>query len=268
MNMKQHGMARLAFLGLAAGLCAGTAHAQEGADAAAVDSGIEFEIASGLDYSIGDYGAVDDTKVTSIPLDLKVRSGRFRAEASLPYVFLSGPGQVVGGVIVPAPGGVTTSRSGLGDLNLAAAYAVVQEGDGPLTLELGAGAKLPTAKTTIGTGKADFSATASVYKTVGQGFMLFGSVGYSWLGSPDQYDLENGITASGGFNLRPNDKTNIGLSGAWREPVAAGIDGQAVVSPYLTYRVSQRLGLTFYGMAGLNDASPRLGGGLRLSIYP
>lgn len=261
-------MRRSAILGVSLALCAGTAHAQESADAASIGSTTEFEIASGLDYSIGDYGAVDDTKVTSIPLDLKVRSGRFRAEASLPYVFITGPGQIVGGVIVPAPGGVTTSRSGIGDLNLSAAYALVQEGDGPLTFELGGGVKVPTAKTTIGTGKADYSATASIYKSVTPTVVLFGSVGYSWLGSPDQYDLENGITASGGFNLRPNDKTNLGVSGAWREPVAAGLDGQAIVSPYLTYRVSQRLGLTFYGMAGLNDASPRLGGGLRLSVYP
>jgi hypothetical protein len=35
----------------------------------------------------------------------------------------------------------------------------------------------------------------------------------------------------------------------------------------MTYRVSKLLGLTLYGVAGLNDASPRLGGGVRLSVF-
>ena len=47
-----------------------------------------------------------------------------------------------------------------------------------------------------------------------------------------------------------------------------GLEGQAVISPYMTYRVSRRIGLTLYGMAGLNDASPRAGGGLRISLFP
>lgn len=252
-------------------LTAGTAHAQDQADAAAQGSGIEFEIASGADWSSGDYGATDKTTVWSVPLDLKVTSGRFRAQASGGWVRVKGPGQIVGGVIVAAPAGVTTSRSGFADINLSASYAVTQEeadGSGPPTIELGGGVKLPTAKSTIGTGKADWSASASVYKTVAPGVMLFGSAGYSWVGSPSAYVLEDGITASGGLNYRPAENQNYGISAAYREPIAAGVDGQAVVSPYMTYRFSNRFGLTLYGVAGLNDASPEVGAGLRISIFP
>ena len=238
--------------------------------AAAADADtIEFEIATGADYSVGDYGAAIDTKVWSVPLDLKVRSGRFRAEASLPYVFITGPGQIVGGVVVQDPAGTAVaSRSGIGDLSLTAAYMITTESGALPTIELSGTAKLPTAKTTIGTGKTDFALNASLYKSVGPGVMLFGTVGYSWLGSPAAYQLENGISASGGLNYQPAEGQNYGVSAAWREPVAAGLEGQAVISPYMTYRVSKRLGLTFYGMAGLNDASPRYGGGLRLSFFP
>jgi hypothetical protein len=76
------------------------------------------------------------------------------------------------------------------------------------------------------------------------------------------------VAASGGLNFRPDDNQNYGVSAAWREPVAVGLEGQTVISPYMTYRVSRRFGLTLYGMAGLNDASPRVGGGLRLSVFP
>lgn len=229
----------------------------------------ELEFSSGADYSVGGYGALLDTTVWSVPLDVKFRSGRFRVQASLPYVSIKGPGQLVGGVIVSAPGSTATvARSGLGDLNLSAGYMLTRENGALPAFEISGGAKVPTANSTIGTGEADYSANISVYKSISPKLMLFGTVGYSWLGSPAAYTLENGIAASGGINLRPTPNQNYGVSVAWREPVAAGLQGQAVVSPYLTYRFDRRFGLTLYGMAGLNDASPRLGAGLRLSIFP
>lgn len=227
-----------------------------------------FELASGVDYSVGHYGAAVDTTVWSVPVDLKAQIGRLRLQASLPYVFIDGPGQIVGGVIVSAPNSTTTtSRSGFGDLNLSGAYLVTRENGALPSIELGGGVKIPTAKTTIGTGKADYSVNASFYKTVARGTMLFGSVGYSWLGSPAAYQLENGLTASGGINFRPASNQNYGVSLAYREPIAVDRKGQAVVSPYMTYRFSKLLGLTLYGVAGLNDASPRLGAGLRITVF-
>lgn len=228
----------------------------------------EFEIATGADYSVGKYGALVDSRVWSFPIDLKYQRGGFRAQASLPFVTMTGPGQLVGGVIVSNPGSTSTvKRSGIGDANLTAGYLLNRETGALPAFELSGSVKLPTAKTTIGTGKADFSATLSAYKSLAPTVMLFGSVGYSWLGSPAAYQLENGITATAGLNLRPDDNTNLGASFAYREPVAAGLKGQAVVSPYLTHRLNQRFGLTLYGMAGLNDASPRLGAGIRLSLF-
>lgn len=228
-----------------------------------------FEIASGVDYSVGKYGAAVDTSATSIPLDFKAQLGRLRLQATLPYQFLNGPGQLVGGVVVTAPGSTSTvKRDGLGDLSLSGAYLLNNESGGLPAFEIGGGVKLPTAKATLGTGKADYSATASAYKSLSTTVMLFGSVGYSWLGSPDAYQLNNGIAASGGLNYRPVESQNYGVSVAWREPVADGLAGQAVVSPYMTFRATKLLGLTLYGMAGFNDASPRWGAGIRLSLFP
>jgi hypothetical protein len=261
-------MTMLKYLIIPVFACSGAALAQDVAGSQPAASATEIEIASGADYSVGDYGAVDDTTVWSVPLDLKYTAGSFRIQASLPWVRVKGPGQIVGGVIVSAPGGVVTSRSGLGDLNLSAAYALTKDEGATPMIELGGSVKLPTAKTTIGTGEFDYSVTASIYKTVVPKVMLFGSLGYSWLGSPAAYQLEHGVAASGGLNFRPDDNQNYGVSAAWREPVAVGLEGQTVISPYMTYRVSRRFGLTLYGMAGLNDASPRVGGGLRLSVFP
>lgn len=227
-----------------------------------------FEFATGADYSIGRYGATLDTSVWSIPLDAKAQLGRLRLQASLPYEFIKGPGQLVGGVVIlNARNNTVTSRSGVGDLNLSAAYLAVREQGALPSIELAGGVKVPTAPTSIGTGKADYALSANLYKSIAPKLTLLGSIGYSWLGSPAAYTLKNGVTASGGFNFRPVSSQNYGVSVAYRDPVAIGLTGQAVVSPYATFRFARRLGLTLYGTAGLNSASPRVGGGVRLSLF-
>ena len=227
-----------------------------------------FELSSGFDYSVGKYGALVDTSVKSVPIEAKAQLGRLRLQAALPYVWIKGPGQIVGGVVVGSSSPTAVAkRQGIGDLSLSAAYRLTNESGALPVIELGGNVKLPTADTTIGTGKTDYGVNVALYKSIGPQVTLFGSVGYSWLGSPATYRLKNGITAYGGLNIRPDPAINLGASVAYREPVATGLKGQAVVSPYMTYRFSQRLGFTAYGLAGLNNASPRVGGGVRLTLF-
>lgn len=227
-----------------------------------------FELSTGFDYSIGKYGAAVDTSVKSVPVEAKAQLGRLRLQAALPYVWIKGPGQIVGGVVVGSTSPTAVAkRQGIGDLNLSAAYRLTNESGALPIIELGGNVKLPTANTSIGTGKTDYGVNIALYKSVGPQVTLFGSVGYSWLTSPAAYQLRNGITAYGGLNLRPDPAINLGASVAYREPVATGLKGQAVVSPYMTYRFSQHLGFTAYGTAGLNNASPRVGAGVRLTLF-
>ena len=237
-------------------------------DAAAQADSNSFELSTGFDYSIGKYGAALDTSIKSVPVEAKAQLGRLRLQASLPYVWITGPGQIVGGVVVGSSSPTAVAkRQGLGDLSLGGAYRLTNENGALPVIELGGNVKLATADTTIGTGKTDYGVNVALYKSVGSQATLFGSVGYSWLGSPAAYQLKDGITAYGGLNLRPNPAVNLGASVSYREPVATGLKGQAVVSPYMTYRFSQRLGLTAYATAGLNDASPRVGAGVRLTLF-
>lgn len=268
---------KFAALGLAA--VSGSAMAASGSDqsssAIAANSGAaaeadtnSFELSTGFDYSVGKYGATLDTSIKSVPVEAKAQLGRLRLQASLPYVWITGPGQIVGGVVVGSSSPTAVAkRQGLGDLSLSGAYRLTNESGVLPIIELGSNVKLPTANTTIGTGKTDYGVNVALYKSVGPQVTLFGSVGYSWLGSPAAYQLNDGITAYGGLNIRPDPAINLGASVAYREPVATGLQGQAVVSPYMTYRFSQRLGLTAYATAGLNEASPRIGAGVRLTLF-
>lgn len=227
-----------------------------------------LEISTGFDYSIGKYGAAADTSVKSAPIEAKAQLGRLRLQASLPYVWIKGPGQIVGGVVVGSndPSAVA-QRSGLGDLNLGATYRLTNESGALPVIELGGTTKLPTANQTIGTGKADYGINVAMFKSLGPNTTVFGSVGYSWLGSPAAYRLNSGITAYGGINVRPGAAINLGASVSYREPVASGLQGQAAVSPYVTYRINQQLGLTGYTSVGLSNASPRIGAGVRLTLF-
>lgn len=250
-----------------AGTSPAFAESTDPSEATKIDS-TEFELATGADYSIGSYGAASDTRVWSLPVEAKLRSGNFRISASLPYVSIKGPGRVVGGVVVFDPASTTpVNSSGIGDLSIASGYLLNRESGALPAFELGGTVKIPTASAQIGTGEIDYSVQMSAFKTVAPGAMLFGSVGYSWLGSPAAYQLNNGITATGGINFKPSSQTDLGASVSYREPVATGLQSQAVVAPYLTQRVSNRFGITLYGMAGLNKASPRIGAGVRLSLF-
>lgn len=230
---------------------------------------LQFEMTTGVDYSVGDYDQNSDTTVVSAPIIAKAYLGRLRLEGSLSYVTVKGPGQVVGGVIVtPSSNTTTTRRSGIGDVNLTAGYQLIEESPTYPSIEISTDIKLGTAKTTIGTGETDYGLSANLSKSVGSNLMVFGSLGYSWLGDPSDYDLKDGVIASLGLNYSPVLEQNYGLTASYREPVADGLDGQLMVSPYLTYRMADRWGLTLYGAGGLNSSSPRFGAGLRLSYFP
>jgi len=90
--------------GVSAGAAEPTANGASGANPSANPfAPASFELATGLDYSAGRYGAKSDTTILDLPLDLKAQLGRLRLQATLPYDYVKGPGEIVGGVVVTAP---------------------------------------------------------------------------------------------------------------------------------------------------------------------
>lgn len=253
--------------GTAAGAAEPTANGASGANPSANPfAPASFELATGLDYSSGRYGAKSDTTIVDLPLDLKAQLGRLRLQATLPYDYVKGPGEIVGGVVVTSPTGTPIRRWGLGDLTLQGAYLLTRAQNGWPAVEIAGAVKLPTAKTGIGTGQTDYAASVNLYQPVAANTVLFGSLGYSWLGSPASVVLKDGITGSVGLNYRPSPAQNLGVSLGYRDKVAAGLKAQAAVSPYFTQKLGAHFGVTFYGTGGLTSGSPRIGAGFRLSL--
>lgn len=226
---------------------------------------VNLQIGTGFDYSSGKYGAATATDVWSIPLDVRLQMDRFRLEATLPYLDVRGPGVVAGGVVVGGSGPVTT-RSGLGDLNVGAAYLLSKDGDAP-AIELEGIVKVPTASTNLGTGKYDYLAQANVYHSFTPRFMLFGSVGYQWLTSFSTVKLESGVLATAGANFKASDATSIGVTASYHQEYYGGLGDVYAFSPYLLWNFAPNWRVTAYGTVGASKASPDYGAGLRLVFY-
>ena len=228
--------------------------------------GVSFS--TGVDYSSGDYGLDEKTKILVVPFSLRATTGNVALTASLPYIRLDGPGGVVVGPGgeplpgVPSAGGV---RKGLGDLSLGATYTIPSETLGGLELGLGARVKLPTAskRRQLSTGETDFTVSADISYPVGT-VVPFVNLGYRVLGDPDGFDLRNGPTASVGSSFQFGKAVLIASYDYARASSALSDDSHEIFAG-LSAPVSSGLTLTGYTVAGLSDGSPDFGVGLLLT---
>ena len=127
------------------------------------------QVATGIDYSTGDYGDVENTDFLAVPVTVKVKRGDFDVRVSLPYLDVTGPSDVIpgDGGISGAPDSPVTSRSGIGDLVVAATYSMPI---GNATwFDTTGKVKIPTASTSkaLGTGTTDFTLQGEVLHSFG-----------------------------------------------------------------------------------------------------
>ena len=81
----------------------------------------QFMMSMGADYSSGDYGSNDATHVTYVPWMASYETGRMTYKVTLPWIRVSGPGDIipstVGGVGGGSTGVVVCDNSGPGNSN-------------------------------------------------------------------------------------------------------------------------------------------------------
>jgi len=224
-----------------------------------------WEVTAGVDYSVGDYNASIDTTVVSAPLVARVQLDRVRLEATVPYLYVDGPGTFAGGIVIP--GGSAGHRSGLGDVNLGVAYLLNRGGPAAPSFEVAGIVKVPTASDGLGTKKFDYTAQLNVYEPLSMQLLLFASAGYQWLGDFGTFKLEDGFLASAGLNYKPVESMSLGFSINYRQEYYRPLSDYLSVSPYLQWSFAGKWRLTGYGLVGFTDASPRFGAGLRLGLY-
>jgi hypothetical protein len=242
----------------------------------------KVSFSSGLDYSQGKYGADTKTEIIYLPFTARLAAGDFNISATLPFTRISGAGDVVAGgttgpiVIrrrgrtITIPGSVTppvttrTSVSGLGDASIAAGYSLPESLSPAWLVEFQGRVKIPTASLSkgLGTGKADFGIALEVSRQLGA-VTPFVNFGYRVLGDPAGIDLRNGVTASAGFSVDGSAGTFLASYDYSAKSVATSTDSHSLFASYSS-RISGRLLLTGYGLAGLTSSAPDFALGLQL----
>ena len=226
----------------------------------------QVTVGAGAEYSTGKYGSTQSTDTLYIPFFARYETGRWQFKGTVPYIRVSGPGNVVGAgpdrVALPGETGRRT-ESGLGDIVASAFYNLVDERAAAFGLDLGAKVKLGTADEAagLGTGEHDFSLQADFFKRFGE-LGAFGTLGYRFYGDPPGIDLRNVPYWAVGGSYRISGDTSVGLSYDYRPKIVSNGSAVSEVTAFLSQRLSREWRLQLYGLVGFANASPDAGVGL------
>lgn len=247
---------------MAAGVC-GVQAAETGSE--------RVKLGIGFDFSTGKYGSSSSTDVLQIPVTAAYESGPVMLRLTIPYIEVTGPGDVVvgganGSPVVVIRDGARRTESGIGDITAGAAYNVLDLPESRLLVDLAANVKLPTADETrgLGTGEIDYSFQIDAV-TVREEVTFFGTVGYKVFGEPDAFALEDTVFASFGGGYKHASGTVAGLIFDWRQAASPGTQAPFESTVYLSRELYQDLNLSGYILKGWSDGSPDFGFGLSVS---
>lgn len=254
------------------------------AHAATTDNG-RFSLSAGADYSSGKYGTDTTTDIWSVPVTAAYQTDRWTFKLAVPYIDVSGAGNVIpgvgkvnngnpkgrgrgkgGGSTPPAPGTTTSgSASGLGDVTASAGYELFGSADRTFGLDLTGKVKFGTADENkgLGTGKNDYGLALDTYKVSGA-WTAFGGVGWMKYGSSQYIQLKNGFNANIGADYKLSAGDNIGAYYYYRERIADTGASQSELTGYWNHKFNDSLRVQAYALAGLADGSPDYGVGASL----
>lgn len=229
-----------------------------------------FTLTSGVDYSSGKYGQSQSTDITYIPLIAKYETDNTTVKLTVPWLQITGPGDVVGADAILVRGNTSskkTTESGLGDVVLSATQTIANFGETrPLTLDLTGKVKFATASKTkgLGTGENDYSVGLDAYKQISKPITLFGGAGYKLMGDPTGVNLNNVWFGSAGLSYRINPSTSASVMADYRQRTLNSSDSLREVTAFITHKFSAQYKLQSYITHGYSDVSTDWGGGLML----
>jgi len=186
----------------------------------------KFSLSAGLEYSTGKYGNTTATTIWYLPVTSTYQNGDWTFSATIPYLWMSGPGGVVRGFgnLASAPataqgsgfgkaaaGGGTITHSGLGDVLIAAGYLMYTSD--VFRLDGSGKAKLGTADANagLGTGQNDYAVQLDAYYLLADRTTLLPSIGYKFVGQPAGIPVRNVPYGSLGLDQKISESGHVGL---------------------------------------------------------
>lgn len=227
----------------------------------------EFSFTTGFDYSSGDYGDETDTDISAIPLVAKYQSDRWTFKATIPYIQIKGPGDVIPsiGPVTQTPRRERTTESGWGDTTVSGTYSFYPTIAQGLVIDLTGKVKFDTSDEDrgLGTGENDYAVQMDVYKVFGK-FTAIAGVGYRVYGNPEFATLDNVFYGSVGGAYKLSDKTSIGAIYDYRPKIVDTGSEVSEVLSFVSHKLNDQLKLQAYFVKGFSNGSPDYGGGAML----
>ena len=231
-----------------------------------------LSVTSGADYSSGKYGQSETTDITYIPFMAKYETDDTTIKLTVPWLEITGPGDVVGGnapVILGTSSHAVTTESGLGDIVLTGTRTIARLGeDHPLILDVTGKVKFATASASkgLGTGKNDYSVALDVYQPITSSATAFGDVGYKVMGDPNGVNLKNVWFGTAGLSYKFNPVTSAGLMVDAKQATQNTSTSSRELTIFLSHKFNDQYKLQTYLTRGYSDASPDWGGGAMLAV--
>jgi hypothetical protein len=221
-----------------------------------------FTVTSGFDYSSGKYGSNDRTDITSVPVIGKYEIDQFTFKLTVPYVTITGPGNVSPGIgkFTNTTTATRTTESGLGDVVAGLTYNVNEGSATVPVIDVSGKVKFGTADQSkgLGTGKNDYSAQIDLYKSYGN-FTAMADLGYRVYGDTNQAPLDNVFYGSLGGNYKLAPQTSAGLMYDYRPAITANGSAVSEMTAFLNYKMTSNWKAQGYLVKGFSDGSPDYG---------
>jgi len=212
-------------------------------------------------YLTGDYGQDKDTDIYYSAVTVKRYLDKGDVTLTVPYLDISAKGATfVGGEVEPINGG--EGGSGLGDIILKGRYYAVEQ-DGPIPyIDLVGSIKFPTADEDkgLGTGETDFTCMVEFAQRLkNDAWIALAEVGYTFVGEPSGYDVDNRWLYSVGLAYELDPKMTLSSYIDGRTAIFKGKDDPLSILLMGEYKFRPDLRFDTLLEIGLNDGAPDFG---------
>jgi hypothetical protein len=230
----------------------------------------ELSAGAGIAYTKGDYGTGSETKILSLPFMARYDTDSWIFKATVPWLRVTGPSNVIPGVgrfsnkgSGKGRSGGEATESGFGDTVLSATYNAFYDRSSTLGLDLTTRLKLPTADENkgLGTGSTDVGFQGELYRTVDR-ITVFGVLGYTLYGDSDVVEQKNGFNYGIGASTKLDATNTVGASLDGRQRVVEGGAEQRELTFFLNHRIDRSRRIQAFFLVGLADGSPDVGLGV------
>ena len=225
----------------------------------------KFSIETGVEYYSGKYGGTQSTDILYVPVTGKLQVKDWTFKMTVPYLQITGPGNVVNGIgqTVVATTRTRPARSGMGDIVIAATRNVYNGGPAGLIVSLTGKVKLGTADSAqgLGTGMNDYSIESTLSQTF-EDVTAFGTVGYRMYGSPATYTLNNVFYGSLGGSYKVDQETNAGVMFIASQKLMAIRSNRAEALVFVSHKLERNWKIQGHFLKGFTNSVPDWGGGI------